>query len=192
MKKVLLFALALAVIPVGVDAQDTLPDQQQFQPGQILTTRDGRRVEFVRYDEEGGAVVRPVGSGDAADGARRDLTVSDLVNEVYAGRNCRRSALMESLSCQYRVGEDLEFEIANVGDPKAFINVWSAVMRDGDFFIGTTPLHDPGDELIDYYPCIVIKPGNSNPTYRMIIHHVYVSPRTGDVYEREVDCKTDG
>ncbi len=119
-------------------------------------------------------------------------TTLDLVNEVYAGRNCRRSALMESLSCQYRVGEDLDFEIANVGDPEAFLNVWSATMTDGDFFIGTTPLHDPGDELIDYYPCIVIKPGTSNPTYMMIVHHVYVSPRTGDVYESQFDCKTDG
>jgi len=37
-----------------------LPDQQRFQPGQILTTPDGRQVEFVRYDEQGNAVVRPV------------------------------------------------------------------------------------------------------------------------------------
>ena len=36
------------------------PDQQQFQPGQILVTADGREVEFVRYDEQGNAVVRPV------------------------------------------------------------------------------------------------------------------------------------
>ena len=75
-------------------------------------------------------------------------TTLDLVNEIYAARDCRRSALMGSLSCQYTVGEDLEFEIANVGDPEAFLNVWSATMTDGDFFIGTTPLHDPGDEFL--------------------------------------------
>jgi len=60
MKKALLFVLALAVISVGVDAQGTPPDQQQFQPGRIRTTRDGEQVEFVRYDEEGNLVVRPV------------------------------------------------------------------------------------------------------------------------------------
>ena len=38
-----------------------MPQQsQRFQPGQILTTPDGEQVEFVRYDEEGKAVVRPV------------------------------------------------------------------------------------------------------------------------------------
>jgi hypothetical protein len=45
-----------------------------------------------------------------------------------------------------------------------FLNVWSAAMTDGGFFIGTTPLHDPGDEVFDDYPCIVIKQGTSNPT----------------------------
>ena len=64
MKKALLFVLALAVISVGVDAQGTPPDQQQFQPGQILTTPDGEQVEFVRYDEQGNAVVRPVTTQD--------------------------------------------------------------------------------------------------------------------------------
>ena len=36
------------------------PDQQQFQPGQILTNAQGVRVEFVRYDEQGNVVVRPI------------------------------------------------------------------------------------------------------------------------------------
>ena len=43
-----------------------MPQQQEFQPGQLLTTPDGREVEFVRYDEEGKAVVRPVSKEGAA------------------------------------------------------------------------------------------------------------------------------
>jgi hypothetical protein len=50
------------------------PDQQQFQPGQILTNAQGIRVEFVRYDEQGNAVVRPVTTQgpDATEGQEQD------------------------------------------------------------------------------------------------------------------------
>ena len=112
--------------------------------------------------------------------------VAQLVNEVIEGRDCGGSS---RVTCAYKIGNDLDFEIVNVGDPNVFINVWAADGKDGDFFMGTTP-----DALgrLDAYPCIVIKPGASNPTYRMIIDIAYVSPRTGYVYDTEFDCKTDG
>jgi hypothetical protein len=165
MKRTLLLALALiAVVPVDGVAQG-LPEI-----GEIVTYGDGKKYRFQSVNADGTWRLRPLG----------------LVNEVIEGRDCGGSS---RVTCAYRIGNDLDFEIVNVGDPNVFINVWAADGKDGDFFMGTTP--DAFGRL-DAYPCIVIKPGSSNPTYKMIIDIAYVSPRTGDVYDSEVDCKTDG
>ena len=162
-------ALVMLWVPVDGVAQSTTA-RRVPEIDEVITRPDGNKYRF---------------KGVTTDGQWRLLPLG-LVNEVIEGRDCGGSS---RVTCAYRIGNDLDFEIVNVGDPNVFINVWAADGKDGDFFMGTTP--DAFGRL-DAYPCIVIKPGSSNPTYKMIIDIAYVSPRTGDVYEREFDCKTDG
>jgi hypothetical protein len=151
MKRTLLLALALIAAAIVDGAAQLTTAQELPEIGEIVTYGAGTKYRFRGVADDGKWTLRPL----------------RLVNEVIEGRGCGGSS--RRVTCTYRIGNDLEFEIVNVGDPKAFINVWAADGKDGDFFMGTTPLHDPGDELGDEYPCIVIKPGTSNPTYRMII-----------------------
>ena len=115
--------------------------------------------------------------------------VWDLVRDVYEGKSCPDTPIEDGRDCQFRVGEDLHFEIADIGIPEAFINVIKSD-QNGDFYLSTTPIDQ--EDWRSTKPCIIVKTGAGNPRYRMIIHWAYVSPRTGDVYENQSWCQRDG
>ena len=69
------------------------PGEQQFQPGQILYTRQGVQVEFVRYDEQGNVVVRPITTQvpDATEGQDQDQGPGRKASEdFYTGERLGR------------------------------------------------------------------------------------------------------
>ena len=119
----------------------------------------------------------------------KSQSLDELASEVLAGRTCNESS--DRITCTYTVGNDLNFEIVDLGTSYAFINVWKSNGLDGDFFIGTSPLTSIPELRQGMHECLKIKPGTESE-YMMIVHEVYVSHFTGSVYTDLITCQQDG
>jgi len=105
-------------------------------------------------------------------------TQRTTANEVYRGRECQRQESINQLDCTYTVGEDLEFDIAGVGQRDASITVLRTVGYEGDFYASFGLLHG----------CVIVKPGSGNPAAQRAFQMAFVSPRTGEVYADWETC----
>jgi hypothetical protein len=115
-----------------------------------------------------------------------------LVNEVYQGRDCERedrSRTFNVLTCTYRVGQDLEFAIEQVGTRNPILRVHKANSQ-GDFWlsIGFDEQPNPNPNLDGLLGrCLRIMAGANNSRYGELFS-VSLSPFSGEVYTGNRDC----
>ena len=116
-----------------------------------------------------------------------------LVNEVYQGRDCelaeRSAGGINWVTCTYRVGQDLEFAIEQVGTRSPILRVHKANSQ-GDFWLsyGFDEQPNPNPNLDGRMGrCIWIMAGANNSRYGELFS-VSLSPFSGEVYTGNRDC----
>ena len=103
----------------------------------------------------------------ASTGAVYDLSVR--------GTSCKESRAAGGIECTYRVGKDLEFSIAGIGDPDAGI-VFVRSNFDGDYYASYGLQHG----------CVIVRHGSAAPSPNDL---AFVSPRNGRVYRTWQECR---
>ena len=95
------------------------------------------------------------------------------------GAMCEQNATGARL-CTYRVGKDLEFSIAGVGEPDAGISFIRSDFA-GDFYARMGMQHR----------CVIVSPGKRAPKTATLGegYFAFVSPRTGLVYRTWPECE---
>lgn len=93
---------------------------------------------------------------------------------TVAGRNCRD--FHQQLSCEYRVGKSLHFEIAGIGDPDTAVTFYK-VDWDGDYYATWGLLHG----------CVIVKAG-AKARDPSPVNTAFVSPLNGKVYRTWQAC----
>ena len=107
-----------------------------------------------------------------------------VVNAVVAGMTCKQTnqALASPrLDCDYRVGNDLHFQILGVGQPDATVKVLRADSK-GDYYLSVGGLHT----------CVVVEEGDKTYGPRTaparFPQFAFVSPKNGKVYSDWSTC----
>src|SRR5262245_721636 len=98
-------------------------------------------------------------------------TGASTLEAVQAGKKCERYEHTESTGCTYKVGKDLEFEIAGVGKKDASI-YFTRGIKDGDYYMKFGVMHG----------CIIVSSGKN------IADMAFVSPKNGKFYPSWVAC----
>jgi hypothetical protein len=99
---------------------------------------------------------------------------------VVAGMNCKQStSTPDQMECEYRVGKDLHFVIAAVGEPSATFTIFEADWN-GDYYVSYASLHG----------CVVVNKGfgKRNSDEPMLPEFTFVSLQTGKVYDTWPAC----
>jgi hypothetical protein len=100
-----------------------------------------------------------------------------VVQAVRAGMTCNQNRYSQKLDCEYRVGKDLYFAIAGVGDDDAGISFFK-VDWDGDYYAGIGLQHG----------CVVVQQGKRIQDEALLPEFAFVSPRTGKIYGTWQQC----
>ena len=112
---------------------------------------------------------------DAADTTQR------IYDVVLAGKTCKAREPGQTLSCRYRVGNDLHFSIDGIGDPDTGISFLRS-SSDGDYFATVGLMHG----------CVIVKPGNKTMPDDVSVFmsdFAFVSSKNGKVYRNWQDCR---
>lgn len=105
---------------------------------------------------------------------------SRTVAAVQRGASCERPNPAASLmECDYRVGRDLHFVIAGVGEEDAGFTVLRTRGYEGDYYATFGIRH----------ACVVIKPGaKPGETLADVTDMAFVSPKDGKIYPTWPQC----
>lgn len=105
-------------------------------------------------------------------------TDNPTYDAVVAGKQCSESR--GEISCQYRVGLSLYFEIVAIGVRDAGVTFYK-VDVDGDFYATFGLLHG----------CVIVKPGRKLQRSG-VLSLAFVSPANGKVYQTWEECQRRG
>jgi hypothetical protein len=103
---------------------------------------------------------------------------------VLSGKACK-TAITQSLSCEYRVGNGLHFSVDGIGQPDTGITFKKSSIV-GDFYATYGLLHG----------CVIIKRGPKGITSPNVhgsgsfTDFAFVSPKNGKVYKNWEECKS--
>ena len=101
-----------------------------------------------------------------------------LFNLTASGSACK-AASDGSLSCKYKIGNDLEFSIASVGEADAGISFLRSNFN-GDYYARFGVMHG----------CVIITKGMAAPARSLPLDdYVFVSPKTGKIYKNWQECQ---
>jgi hypothetical protein len=109
--------------------------------------------------------VSPVAAGNTA------------YDDTLAGKKCKERDYNQSIDCQYRVGEDLEFSIDDIGMSDTGITFIRSKGFEGDYYATFGLMHG----------CIIVKHGSHSIFF--CSDFAFVSPKNGRVYKTWEDCK---
>ena len=94
--------------------------------------------------------------------------------------NCKDQTTLGRTDCEYRVGEDLHFEILAVGQPDATVTIYRANF-DGDYYLSLGGIHN----------CVVVNEGMRTKAQLGPITleaFAFVSSKNGKVYDDWASC----
>ena len=103
---------------------------------------------------------------------------------VVAGKICAEGST-QAIECEYKVGRDLEFAIAGIGQPHTGVT-FTRSSFDGDFYASFGILHG----------CVIVKRGKKGVTSREVsgpgsdFDYAFVSPKNGKVYRLWEECRS--
>lgn len=90
------------------------------------------------------------------------------------GKKCTESH--QQISCEYKVGRDLEFSIDGMGVTDTGVT-FAHTNFNGDYYASIGMQHG----------CVIVKHGKSSPLFGK--DFAFVSPKNGEVYRSWVTCK---
>jgi len=123
------------------------------------------------------AILLLIGFGSPeATPASEDTQPGNVYEAVLAGKKCQEGT-SQNLSCRYKVGQSLDFEIGPFGDPYNTITFYRSDYN-GGYYAKFGMLHG----------CVVITPGVNEK--RWLSDFAFVSPKNGKVYRDWVKCQT--
>jgi hypothetical protein len=99
---------------------------------------------------------------------------------VVSGTSCTETST-QSIDCQYKVGKDLEFTIAGIGQPDTGVTFMKSSFE-GDFYASFGLEHG----------CVIVKRGQELSGPDSAFDVAFVSPKNGKVYRRWEECLTLG
>jgi hypothetical protein len=119
--------------------------------------------------------------GSAPDWAAAAMAPSTY-DIVLAAKACSSTKVSQSIECNYKVGKDLYFTIAGVGEPDAGVTFMKS-SYDGDFYASFGIMHG----------CVIVKRGPKVANHEIagpgsLMDFAFVSPRNGKVYRTWEDC----
>jgi hypothetical protein len=95
--------------------------------------------------------------------------------EVIAEKTCKTSTGQQR-NCRYRVGKDLDIEIAGIGQSDTAIVFYSSSFA-GDYYGKVGILHG----------CVIVAPGRKS-NFGALGNHAFISPINGKVYKTWDAC----
>ncbi|MGH8672313.1 MAG: hypothetical protein ACREUA_09835 [Burkholderiales bacterium] len=113
---------------------------------------------------------------------------------VLAGKICSDGP-EQTITCQYKVGNDLHFKITEVGEPAAEVTFFKS-LYEGDFYASFSFTHNcveikRGLKAVAQNPVTTGEDAEETPiTAQPVADEAYVSLRSGKVYKDWRECRS--
>ena len=104
------------------------------------------------------------------------LADNTAYEDTLSGKQCKESENFQQISCNYKIGKDLEFSIDGIGMLDTGITFAHSNFN-GDYYATFGIRHG----------CIIVKHGAQSRS--MLTDFAFVSPKTGKVYQTWEACK---